>query len=110
LIHAKIKDHHNYKAIKQALNGIDLRRVIKLICFNIEDKKYVPHQVYETKASFYALRQGRDSDQAYQIKLMNTVQVIEKCGASLGKDPLIRIMVCKDLGFQTSTATLTEHT
>jgi hypothetical protein len=82
--------------------------VIKLICFNIEDKKYVPQKVYETKAAFYALRQGRDSDQTYQIKFMNTVQVIEQCGASLGEDPLTRIMVCKDLGYQTNTTDATE--
>jgi hypothetical protein len=27
-----------------------------LICFNIEDEKYVLQKVYETKAAFYALR------------------------------------------------------
>ena len=41
-MHAKIKAHRDYKTIEQALNGIDLLRVIKLICFNIEDEKYVP--------------------------------------------------------------------
>jgi hypothetical protein len=107
-MHAKIKAHRDYKTIEQALDGIDLLRVIKLICFNIEDEKYVPQKVHETKAAFYALRQGRDSDQAYQVKFMNTVQVIEQCGASLGEDPLTRAIVCKDLGFQTNTTTTTE--
>jgi hypothetical protein len=107
-MYAKIKAHCDYKTIKQALDGIDLLQVIKLICFNIEDMKYVPQKVYKTKAAFYALRQGRDSDQTYQIKFMNTVQVIEQCGASLGEDPLIRIMVCKDLGYQTNTTDATE--
>jgi hypothetical protein len=55
-MHAKIKAHRNYKTIEQALNGIDLLQVIKLICFNIEDEKYVLQKVYETKAAFYALR------------------------------------------------------
>jgi hypothetical protein len=104
-IQAKIKAHRDYKTIEQELNGIDLLRVIKLICFNIEDEKYVPQKVYETKTAFYALRQGRDSDQAYQIKFMNIVQVIQQCGASLGEDPLTRIMVCKDLGYQANTTT-----
>jgi hypothetical protein len=107
-MHAKIKAHRDYKTIEQALDGIDLLRVIKLICFNIEDEKYVPQKVYETKAAFYTLKQGKDSDQAYQIKFMNTVQVIEQCGASLGEDPLIRTMVCKDLGFQAGTTAATE--
>jgi hypothetical protein len=65
-MHAKIKTHPDYMAIKQALNRIDLLWVIKLICFNIEDAKYVPEKVDETKAAFYALKAGRDSDQAYQ--------------------------------------------
>ena len=107
-MHAKIKAHRDYTTIEQALNGIDLLRVIKLICFNIEDEKYVPQKVHETKAAFYALNQGRDSDQAYQIRFLNTVQVIEQCGASLGEDPLTRAMVCADLGFQVNTTTISE--
>jgi hypothetical protein len=87
-MNAKIKAHRDYPVIEEELNGIELLRVIKLICFNIEYEKYAPHKVHETKAAFYALKQGRDSDQAYQIKFMNTVQVIEKCGASLVEDPL----------------------
>jgi hypothetical protein len=50
---AKIKAHRDYKTIEQALDGIELLRVIKLICFNIEDEKYVPQKVYETKAILY---------------------------------------------------------
>jgi hypothetical protein len=54
------------------------------------------------------LKQRRDSDQAYQIKFMNTVQVIEQCGASLGEDPLTRTIVCKHLGFRENTMIATE--
>jgi hypothetical protein len=87
-MHAKIKAHRDYKIIEQALNGINLLRIIKLICFDIEDEKYIPQKVHETKSAFCALKQGKDSDQACQIKFMNTVQVIEQCGAPLGEDPI----------------------
>jgi hypothetical protein len=107
-MHAKIKAHRNYKTIEQALNGIDLLRIIKLICFDIEDEKYIPQKVYETKSAFYALKQGKDSDQAYEIKFMNAVQVIEQCGASLGEDPMTRAMACKDLGYNTDTTSALE--
>jgi hypothetical protein len=107
-MHAKIKNHSHYHSIEQNLNGIELLRVIKLICFNIEDEKYVPQKAHETKAAFYHLKQGRDSDQAYHIKFMNTVQVIEQCGASLGEDPMIRVMVCKDLKYKVDTTSTTE--
>ena len=109
-MHAKIKAHREYQTIEHTLNGIDLLRVIKLICFNIEDEKYVPQKVHETKAAFYKLKQGKDSDQDYQIKFLNTVQVIEQCGASLGEDPMIRTMVCKDLSYQEDTTSATEIT
>jgi hypothetical protein len=107
-MHAKIKAHRDYQVIEEALNGIKLLRVIKLICFNIEDEKYAPQKVYETKAAFYALKQGKDSEQAYQIKFMNTVQVIETCGAFLGEDPLARTIVCKHLGFRVNKTTASE--
>jgi hypothetical protein len=105
---AKIKAHRDYHTIEQDLNGVELLRVIKLICFNIEDEKYIPQKVHETKAAFYHLKQGRDSDQAYQIRFLNTVQVIEQCGASLGEDPMTRVMVCKALDYDVNTNTRTE--
>jgi hypothetical protein len=62
-MHATIKAHREYQVIEEELNGIELLRVIKLICFNIEDEKYAPQKVHEKKADFYALKQGRDYDQ-----------------------------------------------
>jgi hypothetical protein len=108
-LHAKIKAHRGYTTMEQDLDGIELLRVIKLICFNIEDEKYAPQKVHETKAAFYALRQGRDSDQAYQLKFMNTVEVIEQCGASLGEDPLTRVLACKNLGYDANSTTDLEN-
>ena len=61
-IHAKIKAHRDYQAIEQSINGIELLRVIKLIIsFNIEDEKYAPQKVHETKAAFYHLKQGKEN-------------------------------------------------
>jgi hypothetical protein len=107
-MHAKIKAHREYQITEQALDGIELLRIIKLICFNIEDEKYVPQKVHETKATFYTLKQGKDSDQAYQVKFMNAVSVIEQCGASLGEDPLTRVMVCKALNYNVNTTNAVE--
>jgi hypothetical protein len=109
-MHAKIKSHRDFPVIEQELNGIDLLRVIKLVCFNIEDDKYAPQKVHETKSAFYKLQQGRDSDQEYQTKFKNTVAVVEQCGASLGEDPLTRAMVCKNLGYAMTTTNAAEMT
>ena len=70
-MHAKIKSHRDYLSIEVSLNGINLLKIIKLICFNIEDKKYVPWKGYEAKAAFYVLRQGKNSDQVYKTKFFN---------------------------------------
>jgi hypothetical protein len=59
-------------------------------------------------AAFYALKQGRDSDQAYKIKFINTVQVFEQCGDSLVEDPMTRTIVCNHLGFWSNATTATE--
>jgi hypothetical protein len=60
-MHTKIKTHRDYQAIEQTLNGIELLRVIKLLCFNIEDEKSFPQKVNETKAEFYHLNQGKET-------------------------------------------------
>jgi len=100
---AKIKAHHERQNIEQALNGIESLRITKLTCFNAEDKKRTPQKVHKTKAALCHLKQGKDSDQACQIKFMNAAQAIEQCGASIGEDPMTRTMVCKDLGCSNGT-------
>jgi hypothetical protein len=107
-MHAKIKAHREHQSVETILDGIYLLRVIKLTCFDIEDEKHVPQKAHESKAAFYALKQGKDADQTHQIKFMNAVQVIEQCGASLGEDPMVRTMVCKSLGHNADTRNASE--
>ena len=102
-MHAKMKSHPNYQAIKLMLNGNDLLRVIKLFCFNIEDEKYIPQKVYEVKVALYALKQGRDSNQDYHTKFLNILEVIKQCGVSLGEYSLICKEVCKVLNCRSNT-------
>jgi hypothetical protein len=66
-MHAKIRAHRECQIIEQDLDGIELLRIIKLTYFNVEDEKYVPQKVPETKAAFY--RQGLQPgmpDQVYE--------------------------------------------
>jgi hypothetical protein len=80
--------HRNCLVIDRNLNGVDLLRVIKLICFNNEDEKHVPQKVPEVKSASHALKRGRDSNRVCQTKFLNTVQVMEQLAASLGEDHL----------------------
>ncbi len=96
-MHAKIEAHRNYLAIEQALNGIELLRVVKLICFDIEDEKHIPQKAHDAESAFCSMKQGKETDQACQTRFTNTVQVIEQSGASSGEDPSTRTQACKDL-------------
>ena len=72
-MHPKTKSHCDYLSIEASLNGIELLKAIKLICFNITDEKYAPLKVHEAKVAFYKFRQGRDTNQAYRTKFLNMV-------------------------------------
>ena len=98
-VKTKVKSHSGYAAVEASLNGIDLLKIIKLICFDIEDEKYIPQKVHESKESFYMLSQGDSSLTDYYNRFNNVVAVIEQCGASLGLDPLIQKLVCKDFEY-----------
>jgi hypothetical protein len=41
-----------------ARDGIKLLSIIKLICFNFQDQKYVPQSIYESKKRWYKIEQG----------------------------------------------------
>jgi hypothetical protein len=45
---AKIKAHRDPQTTEHTLSGIELLRIIKLICFNAEDEKHVPQKVHAT--------------------------------------------------------------
>lgn len=102
-LQAKAKSHSDYAVTEAALNGIELLRIIKLICYDIEDEKYVPQKVHECKAEFYAMKQGKSPLPEYFTRFKNQVTVIVQCGASLGEDPLIVQLVCKNLTTDTHT-------
>ena len=54
-LRAKIKSHKDYTTTKELQNGIRLLEIIKLICFNIGEEKFVPQKVHESKSALYAL-------------------------------------------------------
>lgn len=107
---SKVKSHSDYASIESSLNGIELLKIVKLICFDIEDEKYIPQKVHESKEAYYALRQGATTLSEYYTRFKNQVTVIEQCGASIGSDPLIRKLVCKDFSINEATTDTTELT
>ena len=94
----RVDAHSNYEQAAEDRDGLALLRIVKSICFNFQDQKYVPQSIYEAKQRFYSLKQGRHETVAqYYDKYQNNVQVLEQCSATIGNETGVRNMVCKEL-------------
>jgi hypothetical protein len=107
-LRSALRSHKDFQTIKTNLDGIALLRVIKLICFHIEDEKFIPVKAHEALKAYYSLSQGNESAQIYHTRFLNTVKVIDQCGASLGEDPMTRAMVCEKLQLLTDSTNSAE--
>jgi hypothetical protein len=105
---AKIKSHAEFPAIELALDGIDLLRVIKLICYDIGEDKYAPLKAHEMKVAYHTMKQGNDSNEVYHSKFSNVVLVAEQSGCLMGVDRETYVMVAKELRYNEDTTDATE--
>jgi hypothetical protein len=56
---ARIEAHGQYPQASTTRDGIGLLVIIKSICFNFQDQKYVPQSIFEAKKRWYKIEQGR---------------------------------------------------
>jgi hypothetical protein len=106
---AKVRSHHDFVAIKLALDGIKLLQVIKLICYNIEDDKFGPLTAHQSKKAYYNVRQGRnETNQSYLNRLMSSKQICDQCGSGVGIDELTRRTVYENLKLSPKTTNAAE--
>jgi hypothetical protein len=101
---ARVKAHSKYAMASLARDGIKLLTIIKSICFNFQDQKYVPQSIYESKKRWYKIKQGRGEPLTQYYKhYQNNVEVIEQCGGTVGYEEGVRSMVCTDAGISQTT-------
>ena len=56
---ARVDSHTDGKTVIAARDGIGLLKIIKAICFNFHDQKYIPQSIHEAKQRFYSIQQGQ---------------------------------------------------
>jgi hypothetical protein len=75
-----------FSSLSESGDGIGLLGLIKVITFNFQSQKYLPHSLHDAKKCFYTWSQGRSSAQAFLEQFQNIVDVIEHCGGHIGHD------------------------
>jgi hypothetical protein len=101
---ARVEAHNKYAMASAARDGIELLSIIKSICFNFQDQKYVPQSIYKSKKRWYKIEQGRSEPLTqYYERYQNNVEVIEQCGGTVGYEEGVRSMVCTDKGISQTT-------
>lgn len=101
---ARIDNHKDYAQVLADRNSIGLLVIIKSICFNFHDQKYVPQSIHEAKVRFYTIRQGQfDTVTQYYEKYQNNTQVLDQCGGDIGLDTAVWKTVCGELNINEAT-------
>ena len=66
-IHAKVEAHPGFDDIRMESDGICLLNEIQLIMLNVQEQRYLPLSIHQTKYNFYHLSQGKQTlEQYYQ--------------------------------------------
>ena len=105
----QLESLNTYETMKQESNGLELLIAIKDLLYNIQDQKYVPLSIHLAKQQFYMNSQGRSAPVAsYYEQFNNTINMLEHCGASLGKDDGIITKVLEHHDIEPAMATATQ--
>lgn len=94
---ARVEAHPEFGDVSGRRNGIELLQIIRGICFNFQDQKYVPQSIYEGKLRLHNLRQGRNETTAsYYERYQNQVNVVIQSGGSIGLEDGLVNMICRE--------------
>jgi hypothetical protein len=107
---AKLEASKTYNVMPEEANLILFLREIKALVYNFQSQKYGPHALHEGKRQLYLLSQDKCSTcQIYLERFQNCVNVIERCGGSMGQEPgLLQKVLQEDQGKSNDTATTDE--
>jgi hypothetical protein len=107
----KVEALPSYQALTDNGDGLALLIAIKDLVYNFQSQKYLSQALHDSKARFYACRQGRQTQaSAYMEQFQNTVDVIEHSGGSIGHDPGVLKKLADDRGIVTAGLSEDERT
>jgi len=59
LLASRVTQHQDWATVNRDMDGIGLLKIIKSICYNFEDQKYVPQSIHEASNRFFNLKQAK---------------------------------------------------
>ena len=82
---ARVEAHPDYEVTNDARDGVALLRIIRSICFDFQEQKFIQQSVHEALQRFYALKQAKHETVAqYYERFQNQLDVLNQIGASVG--------------------------
>ena len=104
---SKLKSSEGWKDVsgkKGQKDPIKLVQMIEAICFNLDDRKYVPQTVFEAKRNYYATKMHKwEIAIDFRERYENAIKVLLNAGGTISVEPAVKKMVAAELGFQHDT-------
>lgn len=94
----------DHEAVALANDGLELLKSIKVIVFQFQSQKYLPHALHEAKRRFYMCYQHKFmTTTAYLELFQNIVDVIEQSGGTIGTDSGLILAFAEARGLDIAT-------
>ena len=107
---ARDEAHPDFSMVSDVLNGVTLLSIIKAICFNFQEQKFIAQSVIETTCRFYSTKQHKNETVThYYERYQNQLAVLEQCGGSVGADYGIQKLFFEEKGINPATASPEEY-
>ena len=110
VMRAKIEALQGHTTIELQLNGIELLKEIKQVCYNYDSQKFPAYSVHQAMRKFYTSSQGHNSPVAYYESYNASVQHLESCGGSFPCSDILEKIIAKDKKIDYAKATAAELT
>jgi hypothetical protein len=86
----RLKAQPSFPPIHNESNGLKLLGLLRLISFNQQIQRYLPHVIHEALRRFYGFHQGRNlTTAAYLQTFQNFLEIVFHIGGSIGDHPRV---------------------
>ena len=103
------KSHKDYKSVSSRMNGVEVLKIIRAICYSFEDQKYLAQSLHEANHRFHSMRQAKhETPVQHYERFQNCAKVLEQCGGSIGQEEDLLKVIFKDMGMSPTTTIASE--
>ena len=88
-VRTKLEARRDHEDMRQWSAGVELLNAIKDLMYNVQELKYVPLAIHLARCHFYSSFQQHHVDAVHYLEQFNNrVDILERCGAAMGEDPV----------------------